>query len=297
MRLDWLDDLVALLDNRSMDAAARSRFLTQPAYSRRVKALEEVLGFELVERARKPARPVNLLVEHEAAIRDLASRTRELIVELRRESRNRHDRIAIASQHSITTSFIPRMIEALSQRGQTQIRLRSANLDECHALLVTRQVELALTYRIPGEVAMDESFVEHEHIADDRLIPVFSRRSADALVEGFRAGSLPIIAYPANVFLGRVLAQAVLPQLERSAIIRPIAETALTLAALQSSKQGIALSWVPARLAEDDIAAGLLVDLSEVFPSQPLNLIVSRLTGRRSTLEDDVWQLLVDSVL
>jgi hypothetical protein len=31
------------------------------------------------------------------------------------------------------------------------VRLRSANLDECFALLLSRQVEIAIVFRLPGE--------------------------------------------------------------------------------------------------------------------------------------------------
>ena len=43
MRLDWLDDLLAVLEQGSLSRAAESRQLTQPAFSRRIKAIEDYL--------------------------------------------------------------------------------------------------------------------------------------------------------------------------------------------------------------------------------------------------------------
>ncbi|MGY8861417.1 MAG: LysR family transcriptional regulator, partial [Pseudomonadales bacterium] len=43
MELKWLEDLLALLEEKSITRAAERRHVTQPAYSRRVRQLEEWL--------------------------------------------------------------------------------------------------------------------------------------------------------------------------------------------------------------------------------------------------------------
>jgi DNA-binding transcriptional LysR family regulator len=47
MELKWLEDLLALLEEGSISRAAARRHVTQPAYSRRVRQLEQWLGVEL----------------------------------------------------------------------------------------------------------------------------------------------------------------------------------------------------------------------------------------------------------
>src|SRR5687768_2522840 len=47
MDLKWLDDFVALADTHSFSRAAELRNVTQPAFSRRIKALEEWVGVDL----------------------------------------------------------------------------------------------------------------------------------------------------------------------------------------------------------------------------------------------------------
>ncbi|MEM8665677.1 MAG: LysR family transcriptional regulator, partial [Pseudomonadota bacterium] len=44
MRLEWLDDILAIADLGSLKAAAERRHLSQPAFSRRLKLIEESLG-------------------------------------------------------------------------------------------------------------------------------------------------------------------------------------------------------------------------------------------------------------
>ena len=50
MELKWLEDFSAVASSRSFSAAARARHVTQPALSRRVRALEDWYGQTLFDR-------------------------------------------------------------------------------------------------------------------------------------------------------------------------------------------------------------------------------------------------------
>jgi DNA-binding transcriptional LysR family regulator len=288
MRLDWIEDVLAIMETGSLNEAAAKRFVTQPAFSRRVRSLEQILGIELLDRSRKPVRPTAALVEHQDRIREIAREVRALIADMKQ--RQSQERIVIASQHAITTSVAPEIVKALSARG-TLVRLRSVNRDECNALLFTRQADLTLTYRLPGEEAMaGAEHTEHLLIGVDKFIPVYRATESERLISDFRSGSLPVIAYPAHVFLGEVQNTLIMPRLAAS--VRTISETALTLAAMQLSRTGAGLAWVPASLAASELSRGELRDLSETFPSVMLDLVASRVAGRRSAAEDEVWSIL-----
>ncbi len=296
MHIDWLEDLLAVVESGSMNEAANARLLTQPAFSRRIKALEDRLGFEIVDRGRKPARPTDALLQHEGRIRELSASLRLLIADVKREARQGSNRIVIGSQHAITMSLAPAVIKALGEKERTQIRLRSVNRDECHALLLSRQADLILTYQTPDEQAgVSADFTEDILIGTEDLIAVFNAAAAKRLALQQPDADLPVVAYPADVFLGEIFNTRILPKVESEAVIWPVAETALTLAALQLSKAAVGIAWVPASLATADIALGNLADLRSVFPSARMNIIATRLSGAKSQLEEDVWGVLSDA--
>ncbi|MCT7654029.1 LysR family transcriptional regulator [Oceanimonas sp. NS1] len=54
METKWLHDFIALSEQGSFSRAAESRFVTQPAFSRRIRSLENWLGVALVCRNRYP---------------------------------------------------------------------------------------------------------------------------------------------------------------------------------------------------------------------------------------------------
>ena len=295
MRFDWLSDIVAIIDSNSLQEAAGHRLVTQPAFSRRVRAIEEFLGVEIVDRTQKPARASALVLSNADRFRRLNSESKQLIADLRRESRDGANRIAVASQHAITTSLAPNIVNAISRKGAIHIRLRSANRNECDAWLFARQVDISLTFHTPAELPdLGDSVSEHMILAEQDLIPVFKAGEARRLVWDYHHGSLPIVMYPPDVFLGRIISDQILPTLEARCVVKAVGETALTLAALRLSSSGVGLAWVPQSLAADEIANGTLADLRDVFPATRMHLVARRLNGPKTKPERETWAALKD---
>jgi LysR family transcriptional regulator, hypochlorite-specific transcription factor HypT len=119
------------------------------------------------------------------------------------------------------------------------------------------------------------------------LIPVLRPDLAPSLSDG---SEVPYVAYPPDVFFGTIMTERILPQLGPGRVALPMAETALTLAALELAATGVAVAWVPETLARLGIAQGRVVDLSPVLPDCPLLVRALRLRGSRSQAEDVIWQ-------
>jgi DNA-binding transcriptional LysR family regulator len=56
METKWLEDFVSLAETRSFSRSAQLRHVTQPAFSRRIQALEAWTGVDLVDRSSYPTR-------------------------------------------------------------------------------------------------------------------------------------------------------------------------------------------------------------------------------------------------
>ena len=56
METKWLEDFVSLAETRSFSRSAQQRHVTQPAFSRRIQALEAWAGMDLVDRSSYPTR-------------------------------------------------------------------------------------------------------------------------------------------------------------------------------------------------------------------------------------------------
>lgn len=294
MRLEWLEDILAIAQTGSFSGAASRRNLTQSAFSRRIQLIEDYVGVELFDRSRKPVQLRPMTQAQAGQIEEIAVALRQLVVDLRRGDRVSSNRIVIASQHSLTTSLAPQIIQGLQDRGEEiYVRLRSANLDECFGLLLSRQVDLATVYHAPDHEERSGDYLEAIDIRPDRLIPVLRPDLATAFLSAAPVTELPYVAYPSGVFFGRIMAERILPALDSRITARPRAETALTFAALEMAVEGVAVAWVPASLARASIAEGRVRDLSASLPTCALTIRAIRLRGTRGPAEDILWSHLL----
>lgn len=291
MRLEWLEDLLAVAETGSFHEAAERRFLTQSAFSRRIQNIEDHVGIELFDRTRKPVQLRPTMADKRDQIQRLAVDLRQLVMDLKLDARMASNRVAIASQHSLTTALTPYLLKQLRRQNETiHVRLRSANLDECFGLLLSRQADIALVYRVPGEDhPVSAGYVETATIGVDRLIPVFDAGALDELTIGMSGDQVPYIAYPGDVFFGSMMGRLILPRVRGGTRFIPIVETALTLAALEMAAVGIAVAWVPESLARQQIKDGVIADLSEMLHSCPLDITAVRLSGTSGPIADEVW--------
>lgn len=295
MRLEWLEDILAIASTGSFSGAAERRRLTPSAFSRRIQQIEQHIGVELFDRTQKPVHLRPTTSAQIAQIELIAGALRQLVFDLRRGDRIAGNKIVIASQHSLTTSLAPGLVRGM-QRGPegVYVRLRSANLDECFGLLLSRQADIAVVYRLPDRSAeIGEDFLETVDIGADRLIPVSSASLAAQFDTATPEAGLPYIDYPADVFFGKVMLANILPMLPPTALPVPKAETALTLAALEMAASGVAVAWVPETLARDHIAHGRLLDLSDRLPSCALQIRAVRIAGKPGPAETALWSQLV----
>lgn len=296
MRLEWLEDILAVAQTGSFTEAAERRHLTQSAFSRRIRQIEDHVGAELFDRAHKPVQLRPTLSAQRDQIEALAGQLRQLALDLRRGAQTRSARVTIISQHALTAARAPAIIEeALAHNPDAFVRLRSANLDECLALLLSRQADIALLYRLPGtDHPVRPDFVETVVIGADRLVPVIATDRVGWISAQIGRGEVPSIHYPSEVFLGQVQQRAILSQLPPD--LRPVskAETALTLAALEMALAGFAVAWIPLSLAQGRLRDGSLTDLSDRLPHCLLEVTAVRLSRSGEDSEpQSVWSQIV----
>jgi DNA-binding transcriptional LysR family regulator len=286
MRLEWLEDILAVAETGSLAEAAERRHLSPSAFSRRIQIIESHVGVELFDRSRKPVQLHPVAADYRDRMVELAGALRHLRDDLRRGARRSSNQFVLASQHALTTALTPSLIQSIRHgHPEIYVRLRSANLDECFGLLLSGQADIALAYRVPGEEhPIEADFIEAVEISRDRLIPVLGTQTSLA-----EADELGIVAYPADVFFGQVMRRHVLPHLEDVSRYAARVETALTLAALELAIEGIGIAWVPASLARVAVGAGRVADLSDRLPGCDLSVTAVRLTGPEGGVRAAVW--------
>lgn len=293
MHHDWLEDILAVLDAGSFARAAEQRNITQSAFTRRIRAIEDGLGTPLFDRRRKPVVLLPALRSQEAALRRLAQDMRGLRGALRAAARGEGRIVTLACQHAITATISPGLVQRLSGMGWSSVRVRSGNRDECLLQLISGVADLVVTYDHPDPAeTLDRPGLIARRIGRETLIPVCLPSVAGALGD-----DLPVIGYPSDVFLGELVERHLWAELPPGRSINRRAETALTLAAYHYALNGIGIAWLPLSLVADDLAAGRLVRPDDAGPDYALDVRLIRLADGGGAGPLQAWEALIGAPL
>ncbi len=143
VELKWLEDLLVLLEERSISRAAVRRHVTQPAYSRRIRQLEQWLGVELVDRSTKPIKIRDSALALEDGVRELVNG----FYAMRNRVHETAERVTFVAQHTLAISRFPMLIRGIKQSlPQVSYRVVPVNYEECEALFYG-EADLLLCYQ------------------------------------------------------------------------------------------------------------------------------------------------------
>lgn len=291
MKLEWIDDILAVIDTGSLAKAAERRFLTQSAFTRRVRAIEQNIGTVLFDRSKKPVVLMSGVLALEPELRQTSARLRRLRADLRGAAADEGSPVSLVCQHAITTTISPYIVKELSFASNASVRVRSGNRDQCLLHLLSGEADLAVTYQGPEErnATLHKAF-EVEQLGVDLLMPVCSPN----VLADLTLSAIPAIGYPPDVFLGRVFDQFIAPRMAEGSTLVPVAETALTLAACEYALADMGVAWLPKTLVKPHLQSGRLCNV-EQFPAQELAITMVRMFDAQSERTDDIWQHLTEN--
>ena len=296
MDLQALDDLIAVADSNSLTEAAQRRNVTQPAFTRRLQAIEKALGIQVTRHGSKPTRASDALLQNIDEIRGLADALRRLKSDLS-QTGNAERVLTIASLHAIALAYLPSVLNNLNKiLPLSRVRLRAANRDECYAWLMTGQVRIMMLYETDRlQQQFSSELVERATLCTERMIPVCAPSAYPDLANWSKSMSMsiPLVGYPDTGVLGNVLRDEILPKSNgRFALM---AATEFTSAVLELCERGLGVAWVPELLAEDKLARGSVVALTnkETFPIADMKVSMLRVHAVDHGFTDAAWKAII----
>ena len=287
MDRDSLLDLLALIRAESVTLAAQSRNSSQSAYSRRLQAIEHQMKSDLVDRTRRPSGPTERLKQLEPDIKAALAGLERLVDGFSMRST---EPLHLAALHSISANLLPRALTGLGPVLETRdLRLRASNQESCFQMLMTEEVMVIFVYQTPtSRLSPPRDLVHQQVVGHEAFIPVAAPGLLDSLRDrAARGAPLPLISYPGSSFFGELLQMVLLPQMSQGVTLRIV--TALTQTISKCIQCGLGMGWLPRNSAEEAIASGALVEISDLgFPSTTIELTMMRLQTRKFTPHADI---------
>lgn len=298
MKLAWIEDFLALVDTGTFSRAATLRNSTQPAFSRRIQSLEAWLNVELIDRRAQPMRLSPVAQRHVPAFRALLHDLHQLRNRIQSEGSGMAH-VVLATQHSLTMTRLPALLQLLSRNGAPQIEfnVRSENRDECVALFLKGNTDLLLCMEEEGDLLRKLTPpADRLPLGTETLVPVsVPARDGKALHAPRASHTLKLLAFPRDSFLGRVMYKDGISKLLRSYPVEIVHESVFLAGIKEMVIAGLGMAWLPESLVQRELESGALLRLGKRLESVTLTLGLYR-NARSSYPEaiERIWTLLGD---
>jgi LysR family transcriptional regulator, hypochlorite-specific transcription factor HypT len=262
METKWLEDFVSLAQTRSFSRSAQLRHVTQPAFSRRIQALEAWAGTDLVDRSSYPTRltPAGKTLLDQAV--DMLQALQATRAMLRTHQASAQDVIDFAVPHTLAFTFFPSWVSRLVKEFRSfNSRLIALNVHDAVMRMTEGSCDLLLIYHHPSQpVALGVDRYDMLVLGSEALYAV-SKPKPDGTpmysLPGHSKKPLPYLAYSAGAYLAR----AVDHLLKQSSEV--------------SHLEGHGIAFLPESAVRKDMEAGRLVSAGQT-PSLAMEIRLYR---------------------
>jgi LysR family transcriptional regulator, hypochlorite-specific transcription factor HypT len=300
MHLIWLEDFLAIAEEGGFSRAAERRHVTQPALSRRIKALEDWLGTPLFERSSHtltltPAGETFRAVAEDLLRRVLAGREEALEV-----ARLKAETIYFAATHALSQTFFPDWIRR-TEGTSAAIQLVASNFAACEKLLLDAEVHFLLTHHHPSLTSrLDTDHFQRIELDSDVLIPVSApsparaargtrRRRAEPryVLPGSDAAPLPYLSYHPGSGVGRIVTAFLAAKDPTACLVPSFAAPMMLL--IDMAREGRGITWAPRNLVRDDLANGRLLHAGTQDWEVRISICLFRSRARATSAAEAFW--------
>ena len=263
MDTKWLEDFVSLAETRSFSRSAQLRHVTQPAFSRRIQALEAWAGTDLVDRSSYPTRLTLAGETLYAQSLDMLQGLQSTRAMLRGHTAAGQDVVEFAVPHTLAFTFFPAWVSSLSDKfGPLKSRLIALNVHDAVMRLVEGSCDLLIAYHHDSQpFQLDPGRYEMLTLGQELLAP-YVKPAADGKplysLPGQAGQPLPYLGYAPGAYLGRVV-DMLLKQSSTAIHLDRVYETDMAEGLKAMALEGHGIAFLPLSAVKKEVRAKKLV--------------------------------------
>ncbi|QTF09110.1 hypochlorite stress DNA-binding transcriptional regulator HypT [Brenneria izadpanahii] len=280
----WLYDFIALEEYRSFTVAAEKRNISQSSFSRRIRALETAIGFDIFDRSSSPLQLTEQGRVFHAHIRNTLDDLEYQLNKLHGGG-NYKNKITIAAAHSLSIFIMPELLKDVPESQEKIFYVESIDVDEAVLNLKEGRSDFILSFY--NEDLMSEPFM-HAKILESHLYPVCACDSAGNPLFDINTPSAPLLNYTDNSYMGR--------QVNRYLASIDSNKFAITFVSSMSDllkrmvKQGYGIAWLPDYSIQDELKDNTLAIINMEKAVMRMGVYIYRLDTKLNMASEKFWR-------
>ncbi len=263
MDTKWLEDFVALADTRSFSRAAQMRHVTQPAFSRRIQALEAWTGIDLVDRSSFPTRLTPAGETFHAQALEILGTLQATRNMMRSHQAAGQDMIEFAVPHTLAFTFFPHWLMDLRQHfAGLKSRLTALNVHDAVLRLTEGGCDLLIAYHHPAQpLQLSSDRYEMLTLGRETIAP-YAKADAEGQplfrLPGPLGVRVPFLSYASGAYMAR-LVEVILKDAPQPTALDAIYETDMAEGLKAMALEGHGLAFLPVSSVRKELKARRLV--------------------------------------
>lgn len=299
MEVRWLEDFLSLVDTRNFSRSAEARFTTQPAFSRRIKSLEEWVGTTLFDRATQPVGLTVAGTKFRPVAEEVLRRLYQSREDIRHLDKAAASTVTFSATHSLSLSFFPRWIRSIEERAGILItRLDSNHAEECVQSLLKGHCHFMLCHTHPSvDLNLPATDFDSIVVGTDRLLPVCAsdaRGEPLHLLPGHRDRPVHVLAYAETSAIGRAV-QKMLERRPDPAYLECVFVSHLAAVLASVAREGRGLAWLPESQVAEDLQSGRLVPAGDETWLIPIEIRLFRSHDPLPPKSEEFWSRVMEA--
>jgi len=296
MEIRWLEDFLSLVDTRNFSRSAEARYTTQPAFSRRIKSLEEWIGATLFDRTAQPIRLTPSGERFRPIAEDVLRRLYQGRDEARLVSEATANTVRFAATHSLSLTFFPNWLRGAEMRSHTfNTRLDSNQFTDCVQSLLKGDCHFMLSHSHPSiDMHLPTAHFTSKVVGKDVLVPVTLPDTSGQPIDrlpGSPDEPVHYLAYSETSAIGRAV-EHMLSHLESPIYLNRVFVSHLAAVLKSMSSSGRGMAWLPESDIVQELASGTLVPAGDEKWFVPVEIRLFRSREPLPPVAEEFWSLL-----
>jgi len=297
MEIKWLKDFLVLSVEGNFRIAAQQCHVSQPAFSRRIQALETWIGAPLIDRNSHPSQLTEagkLFLPVAQKIIDLAEMGK---AEVQTQVQDENEKITFATLGTLAQGFLPTWLKKLQPLIEIQhfeVRTEYSNIVEYFSALEEEEVDFFICYEnAAAKLHENDNDFTSIKLGEETLIPVVSPDENGAPKWWLPDASTNII--PTLHSLPKSSPWPIMSHIEErygNVNFKCVYNSSLGPTLRAMAIEGFGLAWIPNAIVKEDIANARLVRAAEPEDDILVDIMIYRCLKNSEPRVEKFWNIL-----